>query len=74
MASSTQYDQIIQDTLFKPASFDAQELQKVFLNYLDPHIDFADIYLQNTLNESWILEDSQVKRGHFQLIAALAFA
>lgn len=67
MASSTQYDQIIQDTLFKPASFDAQELQKVFLNYLDPHIDFADIYLQNTLNESWILEDSQVKRGHFSI-------
>jgi TldD protein len=58
---------IIEDTLFKPASFAAFDLQKLIFNQLHSKIDYADIYLQNTLNESWILEDRQVKRGSFSI-------
>ena len=63
MHMSTPLNQhIINETLFKPASFEAPELQHLFFKELNPKIDFADIYLQNSINESWILEDSQVKR------------
>jgi TldD protein len=67
MSETAQYEKIIQDTLFSPAHFDAFDLQKVFFKHLENKIDFADIYLQNTHHESWILEDSQVKRGHFAI-------
>ena len=58
---------IIEDTLFKPASFEAFDLQKLIFNQLHSKIDYSDIYLQNTLSESWILEDRQVKRGSFSI-------
>lgn len=58
---------IINETLFKPASFEAPELQHLFFKELNSKIDFADIYLQNSINESWVLEDSQVKRGSFTI-------
>ena len=67
MSATAQYEKIIQDILFTPAHFDAYDLQKVFYKHLETKIDFADIYLQNTHHESWILEDSQVKRGHFAI-------
>jgi TldD protein len=66
--SSVIYDQIIQDTLFKPASLESHELQKAFFKMLDAQIDYADLYLQNSISESWVLEDSQVKRGNFSII------
>lgn len=65
--SNKLYDKIIQDTLFKPAELDQQQLQTVFLNMLDHQIEFADLYLQHTMSESWVLEDSQIKRGSFSI-------
>jgi TldD protein len=62
------YDQIIQDTLFKPASLESHELQQAFFKMLDNRIDYADLYLQNSISESWVLEDRQVKRGNFSII------
>lgn len=67
LMSFTNYDQIIQEILYKPAAFDAFELQRIFFKSLDKHIDYADLYLQNTIAESWVLEDSQVKRGSFSI-------
>ncbi len=66
MASVT-YDKIIQDILYKPAQFEINELQNVFFNLLDSKIDYADLYLQNSVSESWVLEDRQVKRGSFNI-------
>jgi TldD protein len=67
MSFITKPDFVIEDTLFKPASFDAFDLQKLIFNQLHSKIDYSDIYLQNTLNESWILEDREVKRGSFSI-------
>jgi len=58
---------IIEDTLFKPANIAAFDLQQLIFNNLHHRIDFADIYLQNSLSESWVLEDGHVKRGHFSI-------
>ncbi len=66
--SSVIYEQIVQDVLFKPASFELHDLQKTFFKNLDSKIDYADLYLQNSVSESWILEDRQVKRGSFAII------
>lgn len=65
--ASVIYDKIIQDILYKPAEFEIQELQKVFFNMLDSKVDYADLYLQNSIAESWVLEDRQVKRGSFSI-------
>lgn len=65
--TSLNYEQVIQDILYKPAAFDALELQRIFFKSLDKNIDYADLYLQNSISESWVLEDSQVKRGSFSI-------
>jgi len=67
MSLQSNHAQIIDDTLFKPACFEAYDLQKLIFNQLHAKIDYSDIYLQNTLSESWVLEDRQVKRGSFAI-------
>lgn len=65
--SLSEQHRIIEDTLFKPANIAAFDLQQLIFNNLHHHIDFADIYLQNSFSESWVLEDGKVKRGHFSI-------
>jgi TldD protein len=65
--TSVKYETIIQDILYKPAYLESLELQKAFFKMLDSKIDYADLYLQNTISESWVLEDRKVKRGNFSI-------
>lgn len=58
---------IIEETLFKPSSLAPYDLQQIMFNQMHSKMDYADIYLQNTLSESWLLEDRQVKRGSFSI-------
>lgn len=67
MTVQVQTQHIIEETLFKPASLAPYDLQEMMFRHMHSKIDYADIYLQNTLNESWLLEDRQVKRGSFSI-------
>lgn len=67
MNIQTKTQHIIEETLFKPSSLDPYDLQEIMFKQIHSKIDYADIYLQNTLNESWLLEDRQVKRGSFSI-------
>lgn len=43
------------------------ELQKALSTVYNGDIDFADIYLQNSVNESWVLEDGIIKDGAYHI-------
>lgn len=48
-------------------AIDATQMQTVLGKALGPNIDAADIYCQQTEEESWLLEDSIVKEGGFSI-------
>ena len=59
--------QLVSDVLLKPQGFTMDDLP-VFLSALaSTTIDAADLYFQQRISESWILEDGLVKEGSFNL-------
>ena len=58
---------IAKDLLLKPASLDESAIQKVIHSMIGRHVDDADLYFQMSHDESWYLEDSQVKSGSFSI-------
>lgn len=48
-------------------SIDEKQLTAALETAVGPHIDAADLYLQQTQSESWALEDSLVKEGAFSI-------
>ena len=46
---------------------DEQALQQALATLYSGDIDFADIYLQNSVNESWVLEDGIIKDGAYHI-------
>lgn len=46
-------------------------LQQALQQLYSGSIDFADIYLQSSVNESWVLEDGIVKDGSFHIESGL---
>lgn len=46
-------------------------LQQAMQQLYSGSIDFADIYLQSSVNESWVLEDGIVKDGSFHIESGL---
>ncbi|MDP3559829.1 MAG: metalloprotease TldD [Legionellaceae bacterium] len=53
--------------LFQPTALDESSIMAVVHALQKKSIDDADLYFQNTLYESWYLEDSQVKSGNFSV-------
>lgn len=51
--------------LLAPADLQLSHLDSVLGSLLGPQIDYADLYLQATWQESWSLEDGAVKDGRF---------
>ena len=58
---------IVEDTLLSPAGLTGHMLEDVLNKMLGPRIDYADLYLQTAHHESWLLEDSLVKHGNFNI-------
>ncbi len=56
-----------QHVLLQPADLTEGQLQKILSGILGSSIDNADIYMQNTYYESWVLEDSQVKTASYNI-------
>ena len=63
--------QSVQDNLLTQYQLDADALHRSLHQLYTGDIDFADIYLQSSINESWVLEDGIVKEGSFHIEAGL---
>src|SRR5579863_10295554 len=55
------------DALLSPAGLTENALDRVLGKMMGKTIDYADLYLQTTHQESWILEDGLVKQGSFHI-------
>ena len=53
--------------LLEPTGLQEKNLQQVLTKTLGPGIDYADIYLQYSQTESWLLEEGLVKTGVFAI-------
>ena len=65
--SSNQLLQQAQNTLWLPGALDEAGLVPVLESMLAKGADFADLYFERTISESWSLEDSIVKDGSFSV-------
>ena len=65
--SSNQLLQQAQTTLWLPGALDEAGLVPVLESMLAKGADFADLYFERTISESWSLEDSIVKDGSFSV-------
>lgn len=59
--------QIAFDALLSPAGLTENALDQVLGKMMGKTIDYADLYLQTTHQESWVLEDGLVKQGNFHI-------
>lgn len=51
------------NTLLAPGGLDVRDLDSVFGKMITPNVDYADLYFQYLRQESWMLEEGQVKSG-----------
>ncbi|MGD9385193.1 MAG: metalloprotease TldD [Thioalkalispiraceae bacterium] len=59
--------QIATQNLLMPAELDESALSKVIDSMMGHDIDYADVYLQTSRHESWVLEDRLVKEGQHNI-------
>ena len=50
-----------------PADFNESDIEKILANILDNDIDYADLYFQYSMHESWFLEDGIIKEGAYDI-------
>lgn len=63
--------QNVEQNLLHQHQLDSDKLHQSLATLYTGAIDFADIYLQSSVNESWVLEDGIVKEGSFHIEAGL---
>ncbi|RZQ56111.1 metalloprotease TldD [Pseudidiomarina tainanensis] len=63
--------QNVEQNLLHQYQLDSDKLHQSLATLYTGAIDFADIYLQSSVNESWVLEDGIVKEGSFHIEAGL---
>ncbi|RUO74727.1 metalloprotease TldD [Pseudidiomarina sediminum] len=63
-------DQVIRN-LLNSNGLEVSDLQQRLASIYSGAIDYADIYLQHSTNESWVLEDGIVKSGSFHIESGL---
>lgn len=59
--------EIVRHDLLDPAGLTDKQLQTVIYKLAGRQIDYADLYFQSTYSESWVLEDSIIKGGSFDI-------
>ncbi|MBY6063926.1 metalloprotease TldD [Pseudidiomarina sediminum] len=66
----SEHDQVIRN-LLNSNGLEVSDLQQRLASMYSGAIDYADIYLQHSTNESWVLEDGIVKSGSFHIESGL---
>ncbi|MBG23933.1 MAG: metalloprotease TldD [Idiomarinaceae bacterium] len=66
----SEHNQVIAN-LLTANELDIETLQRRLTGLYSGAIDYADIYLQHSRNESWVLEDGIVKSGSFHIETGL---
>ncbi len=66
MTEHTHLD-IATQSLLIPADLSISQLQSVLDGMMQHQIDYADLYFQYSRNESWGLEEGQVKSGNYSI-------
>jgi len=61
----------VAEQLLAPGQLDESMLQQCLHDLAGARIDYADIYLQSSSHEAWVLEDSIVKSGSFSIESGL---
>ena len=56
-----------QNHLLAPANIETRDLSRVLDSIMGHSVDAADLYFQSTRHEAWVLEDSIVKEGSFNV-------
>ncbi len=59
--------ELARQRLLAPAELDERALEQVLHGMLGTAIDYADLYLQYSRSESWVLEDGIVRDGNFAI-------
>ena len=54
-------------SMLNPAGLDETLLNKVLSGTMKGGVDYADLYFQISRNESWMLEDGQIREGSFNV-------
>ncbi len=55
------------ETLLSPSGLTESSLDNILGKMLGKNVDYADLYLQTVHQESWLIEDSIVKHGSFNI-------
>lgn len=58
---------IVQSRLLAPADMQLGDLEKALGHLFQHRLDYADIFLQASRHESWMLEDGIIKEGSFNI-------
>ena len=58
---------IVSNRLLEPGGLSLEHLPGLLGQLAGPGVDAADLYFQNVVSESWVLEDGIVKEGSFHL-------
>lgn len=53
--------------LLEPAGLTDTQLQNIFYKLAGRNVDYADLYFQSSYSESWVLEESIIKSGSFDI-------
>lgn len=61
------------ESLLTSAHLSEQKLERILNKAITPAVDMADIFLQNSVYETWYLEDSIVKKGNFGIDRGFGF-
>ncbi len=64
-------EQQVSDVLLSPHGLTTENLQRGLQGMYSGALDYADIFLQRSVNEAWALEDSIVKSGSYSIEAGL---
>ena len=59
----TQALELARQTLLSPTDLGEPEIERLFGQLAGPHVDYSDLYFEYTRQESWSLEEGQVKSG-----------
>ncbi|EEV24784.1 TldD-like protein [Actinobacillus minor 202] len=57
----------VSESLLAPSGLELSHLSQVLDHFSTRHIDYADLYFQLSMDESWVLEDSIIKEGGFYI-------